>query len=131
MPNRKDVTSPPPLPDNFAEHPQSIGDLRAARSHIASDWTPRDVLIDTLRDIDSGAINPDALILMYRDQLKDGRHGTGFSVASKCKFVTMGLFGWAKELFVRSNGIEPGTHLLLVGAVAYAAKYLNIIEAIV
>lgn len=110
-------TKKPPLPANFASHPQSVGDLRAGKSNLANDWTARDVLIDTLREIDSGEIAPDVLVVMYSDQKADGVRGTGFAVASKCKFLTLGLFGWAKELFVRTNpiGRDTGPLLLFIG----------------
>ena len=40
--------------EDFSQHPKTIGELRAAKSDRAKDWTPRDVLIDLLRQVDSG-----------------------------------------------------------------------------
>ena len=53
---------------SFADHPKSIGELRAERSGHAKDITVREMLIELLRDIDSGACPmPDfAVICMAR-----------------------------------------------------------------
>lgn len=93
------------VPHSFAGHPQSIAELRSDKSRRADDWTPRDVLIDTLRDLDEGKISPDVLVVMFRDVLKNSTHSTGIVTASKCRFLTVGLMDLAKELFVRGTNI--------------------------
>lgn len=70
----------------FAGHPQSITEAKVDRTHDARDWTPRDVLIRMLRDIDEGKINPDALVVSYRD----GRRAHFWS-ASPDSLVSIGL----------------------------------------
>jgi hypothetical protein len=60
--------------DDFSKHPKSITELRAQRTQRASDWTPRDALIELLRDIDSGAVTVDALVIIGRQIEGDGVH---------------------------------------------------------
>jgi hypothetical protein len=59
--------------DNFADAPQSIGELRAFKSSDATDWTPREALVYLLREIDSGRINVTDLILCYDDKGGENR----------------------------------------------------------
>lgn len=49
--------------DDFSDTPRTIGEIRSEKNWSAEDWTPRDALISTLRDIDEGKINPDTLII--------------------------------------------------------------------
>jgi hypothetical protein len=58
--------TPPAAPapvDNFANHPKSITEIKGEKSFDAKDWTPRDALINALRDIDSGELDAQALIV--------------------------------------------------------------------
>ena len=40
--------------DSYSDHPPTIGEVRSDKTGQASDWTLRDMLISTLRDIDNG-----------------------------------------------------------------------------
>jgi len=60
------------MTDDFANHPVSITEAKADREHDCTLWTPRDALISLLRDIDSGAVKPDALVCVYRFEDDDG-----------------------------------------------------------
>jgi len=42
------------MTEDFSNHPYTIGELRANKTQSASQWTVRDMLIDALREIDSG-----------------------------------------------------------------------------
>jgi len=53
------------MTEDFSNHPRSITEIRAEINNSAGMWTPRDVLIAVLRDLDSGAIKPDVLIVGY------------------------------------------------------------------
>lgn len=82
------------IPDNFADHPLSIAEIRADKSQNATDWTPRDVLIELLRDIDSGAIAPDALIVAMSipdETFPDGYATMKFRQASPSIYHSLGL----------------------------------------
>lgn len=52
--------------NDFSGHPVSLGERRAEREMDCSKWSPRDLLISMLREIDSGEIQPDAMIVAYR-----------------------------------------------------------------
>lgn len=59
---------------DFANHPVSIAEARAQKPDDRYDprtWTPRDVLIDMLRDIDSGKLNPQSLIIIMQGEASD------------------------------------------------------------
>jgi len=59
------------MSDDFSKAPTSITEAKSARDENGgSIWTPRDVLISLLRDIDSGQENPDALVVVWRDHIK-------------------------------------------------------------
>ena len=56
--------------DNFVDAPQTIGEARADRSGKAKDWTVREMLVATLRQIDSGEIAPLKGVFVYSLQPK-------------------------------------------------------------
>jgi hypothetical protein len=72
--------------EDFSNHPKSVGEARSARTSDASDWTPRDVLIDVLRDIDAGRVRPDCLIVVHRELGK-----TSFAMATPDPLIALGL----------------------------------------
>jgi hypothetical protein len=63
------------------KEPISIGELRAARSGNAADWTPRDCLMDMVRAIDEGRLNPDGLIVCFYNEKEHGSIDIKFSQA--------------------------------------------------
>lgn len=77
--------------ENFADHPKSITEVRAERSESARDWTPRDVLIDILRDIDSKKINPEAVVVSMRSRSEDGSVHTHYRASSPDHHITVGV----------------------------------------
>ena len=80
------------MSDDFKNYPKSITELKSDRSNKASDWTPRDALIDVLRMIDSGEIAPSTLIVCYRDRNdNDDIAMPGFRVASPDPLLTLGM----------------------------------------
>jgi hypothetical protein len=52
---------------DFSKYPQSISAIKAKKTEYAGDWTPRDALIEALRQIDSGEIKPDVVVICYRE----------------------------------------------------------------
>jgi hypothetical protein len=53
---------------DYSRIPQSISELRAKRQDKAKLWTPRDALVNTLRRIDSGEIDPVSLALILETE---------------------------------------------------------------
>lgn len=77
--------------ENFSNHPVSLAAVRAEKSGNGADWTPRDALIDILRQIDSGEIEPDALIVCYaKNETRTGGFCT-YSVSSPNALTTLGM----------------------------------------
>lgn len=66
---------------DFSDHPESVAERRAAIARDCKLWTPRDALISVLRDIDSGAIDPDTLVVAYRTRQADGSSSHGYALA--------------------------------------------------
>jgi hypothetical protein len=80
------------LPENFADYPESIADRRSDLSNSCTDWSPRDALINMLRDIDSGKIKTDVICICYRKEHDDGTAPTtSFCISSKDGHVTIGV----------------------------------------
>ena len=56
------------MSDDFSNHPPTVSELKSNKTGSAKDWTPRDALIAALRDLDSGEIDPETLIVAYHDR---------------------------------------------------------------
>lgn len=76
---------------DFADHPKSITEVQADRAEDCRLWTPRDALISLLRDIDSGAFKPDALVCVCRDRDDVGETNTRFVNATPDVHTALGL----------------------------------------
>lgn len=86
--------------DDFRNHPATMGELRLARDGNSSSWKPRDVLIDMLRQIDSGDVNPSHLILVWTD---DEDELIWAQAGSQPTFAQMGMLERAKQLIVENG----------------------------
>ena len=76
---------------DFSAYPKTLGEARAAKNGHADDWAPRDLLIALLREIDSGEVDIDALVISFRQRKPDGNYTGHFRVASPDPFVSIGL----------------------------------------
>lgn len=77
--------------DDFSHYPPTVGELRSGKSSSARDWKPRDALIDVLRDIDSGKIDPKALVVCMRSVNDDGTVRTHYRAATTDHHITVGV----------------------------------------
>lgn len=112
----------PVAPPDFSEYPQSIADFKSERSGDGSDWSPRDVLVDVLRQIDKGEIKPDSLICIYRHPNAKNINVTGYSCSSQDGHVTLGMLQVISNLICQgcSNFFRAsGTVLAGVGFVEF------------
>lgn len=91
--------------DDFSEAPMSITEVRGNRQQDCSIWTPRDALIDLLRNIDAGSVKCDALVIAWRDR-KDGNSLTCFSLAAPDVVTGLGLLLRAQHLINNGTRIE-------------------------
>lgn len=81
---------------SFAGHPQTVSELRANRDANASAWTPRDVLVSVLRDIDEGKFAPDALIVIHREFKSPGHTSSHYAASAPDVHATMGMLAYAQ-----------------------------------
>jgi hypothetical protein len=75
-----------------------VKEIRSDRTGKASDWTPRDCLVNLLRQIDNGDVNPTYLAVTYAIVEADGRTTPCYSMSSPNPLVTAGLWEWGKKL---------------------------------
>lgn len=85
---------------DFKDHPVSITERKSdlATEDSGTLWTPRDVLIKMLRQIDNGEIEPDALIVCYREVKGDE---ISYKQSSPSLYLTMGIMEAVKILMLR------------------------------
>lgn len=55
------------MSDNYKDHPKSITEIKANKERDGSLWTPRDALINILRDIDEGR-KIDNLVICFSEE---------------------------------------------------------------
>lgn len=79
--------------EGFANHPATMGELRADKNENAAAWAPRDVLINVLRAIDSKEIEPDALVVCYS---RNSGETTGWRASSPNVLTTVGMLELTK-----------------------------------
>lgn len=80
---------------------QSITEIRADREGDMRIWTPRDVLVSTLRALDAGDIAPDALVLVYRNRLEGDETETRQAKACPDIHTALGLCHLAAHVIQR------------------------------
>lgn len=74
------------MTDDFSHTPPSIGEIRTDRTGHASDWSPRELLIATLREIDTGALAPSDMIVLFRHEST-----AGYRASTSDAMVSLGL----------------------------------------
>lgn len=88
--------------ENFVNAPVSIGELRSDRENNASKWSVRDMLIATLREIDSGKINPEGAVLAYYQKAEGGVR-TSYTLAVPNSLMAYGLCTRAIHLIMEAS----------------------------
>ena len=85
-------TTESPLPDSFADAPVAIDELRAERSRSAGDISPRSTLVALLRKIDTGEIDPEALVVGWASKINEtGGRTSGWSAAGPDLLTQIGI----------------------------------------
>lgn len=84
-------------PASFADAPTTIGEARAKRDQSAAQWSPRDALVNLLREIDTGETKVTALVVTFAVEHDDGRLGHGFRNAAPDNFTALGLLARASH----------------------------------
>lgn len=88
--------------DDFSNHPVSLGEAKADRANDAGLWTPREALISVLRDIDSGVLNPDHLIVVATTILDDGPNQMAYRSSIPSRFYGLGMLQAANNDFLNT-----------------------------
>ncbi len=92
------------FPDNFADHPPTLGDIRSDKTGDAKDWSVRDMLISTLQKIDRGEIKPIMGVLVFQNPRPPKRSDDSPTetlvrqAGTKTIYDTMGLLAWAQQI---------------------------------
>jgi hypothetical protein len=79
--------------ENFADHPKTVGEIRANKTQLAREWAPRDVLIEMLRLIDSGK-KVDALVVCWKETI-EGRENGFYRLSSPNCLTALGMLSLA------------------------------------
>jgi hypothetical protein len=60
--------------DNYSQYPKSVGEARSDKTNNSKDWSPRDLLLYTLRELDAGNTKPIkmALVSIEIDESEEG-----------------------------------------------------------
>lgn len=92
------------MSDDFSTHPQSISELRADRSGLPRDLSPRDVLIRVLRAMDAGEIAPDHVVIIMGNGVEDAGSRTAYHQGGSYSYhAQLGLIHRALSLLSASR----------------------------
>lgn len=86
--------------NSYAEHPVSITEERATRAGLGDLWTPRDCLLQMLRDVDQGEIKPIDLVVAYSEQVEENVMGVHTRTACRTFFNSIALLEIAKAVTI-------------------------------
>lgn len=76
-----------------------LADHRQMGLQDASTWTPRELLLSVLNEIDNGKLNPQAIVLCISDQpINPEAVATIFRCSSPNLYVSLGLMEHAKAM---------------------------------
>lgn len=77
--------------DDFSHYPKSVNEVRGERSGKGADWSPRDLLVHMLRQIDSGEMVITDCVVVYRRSDADDDQVVGYRNASRDGLTAVGL----------------------------------------
>lgn len=82
---------------DYSKAPQSITELRSQKDGDASKQTVRDVLIQALRDLDSGEESPDCCVVIFGTKHADGGASTTHYQRTDNRYECRGLISDALQ----------------------------------
>jgi hypothetical protein len=84
-------------PDSFKDYPKTLSETKSDKSGQPEDWTVRDMLIATLRDLDAGKFNPDVMVICFTtfDRVENQTY-TGYKYRSANLVEALGCVEVAK-----------------------------------
>lgn len=81
--------------DDYSKYPKSLTEIKSDKEGNGSLWSPRDVLIDALRDIDNGKINPQALVVVHSEINDNGMTDTKWAQSGPNIIFSIGMLSYA------------------------------------
>ena len=86
--------------ENFADYPQTIGEIASDKEFDSRKWTLRDALIAVLRDVDSGKLEIAHGIIAF----KTADNKLRWFIAGASVTETLGLLEYTKhDIFMADN----------------------------
>lgn len=92
-----------PSPTDYSQYPVSLAERREGDS---SKWSPRDALIKALRDLDSGAIQCDSLVIIAKTKGTDGAPFPKYYAAMPDVIAALGLIELFKLQLVFDQSVQ-------------------------
>jgi len=92
------------MTEDFSSHPPTIGDIRSDKTQNAKDWSVRDALIKTLREIDSGKMVAHKIVMVIevdKEKTIEGeypRQTTVRQAGTLNVYDTFGMLSWAQHV---------------------------------
>lgn len=77
---------------NYSNYPLSITEIKAK---TGAEWTPRDALISALRDLDSGELKMNRIVIICGDIRPNGNTKTTYYQSTQNRYE---FFGMVEEL---------------------------------
>lgn len=85
------------MTDDYRDHPKSLNEVKAEKSHNGAKWTPRDALISLLREIDNG-LDIEMLIVGYRYKSDKDTNEYRYHQSTPNLLTAIGLWHMTGEL---------------------------------
>ena len=81
--------------------PVNLATAKAYRTGDPKDWSVRDMLVDQIRRIDDGEINPRHAVVAMHFANKDGGTSTGYARSGGTQIEVVGTLRIVEDLIVR------------------------------
>ena len=86
----------------FYNAPESLNEIRAHKEQDGRKWQPRDALIQLLREIDAGELDPDLLVMIWRTTSGESTNCLYSVSGPKARFYdVVGLIERAKHFIMQ------------------------------
>lgn len=81
----------------------SLGELRAKQEGNAALWTPRDALVNALRDMDEGRVAPTALVVAMVMPRRTGTQDSRYYVSAPSLAMALGTMRLAEAHILKDG----------------------------
>ena len=88
---------------NFADYPKSLSEIAADKADDCRKWTPRDLLISLLRQIDAGEIEPSSMLVCYEAMNEDDEGDQFIALSGMRRTHAIGMLTTAAAVMATSD----------------------------